>query len=114
MIDIYSQIQNADDDIWNDDDYAKRTNDPRVREKWQSFWFFKARRRRNLVIEHEERHRKHAQKNYNEAIQKLSAKEFYATKEMCEIHAGVTIESAKLDFIDHDNKDYEKVEKGDL
>ena len=114
VIDIYSQIQNADDDIWNDDDYAKRTNDPRVREKWQSFWFFKARRRRNLVIEHEERHRKHAQKNYNEAIQKLSAKEFYATKEMCEIHAGVTIESAKLDFIDHDNKYYEKVEKGDL
>ena len=44
----------------------------------------------------------------------MSAKEFYATKEMCEIHAGVTIESAKLDFIDHDNKDYEKVEKGDL
>ncbi len=113
-VEVYTLIQNADDDAWSDDTKVDVVRDPRVRDKWNSFWFFKAWRRRNLVIEHEERHRKHAQKNYNLIIDALSVEGQYGSKSLCEQKAKEQILSAKKIFKKNDDADTEKVERGDL
>ena len=113
-IEVYTLIQNADSDVWNDDSKVDDVRDPRVKDKWNSFWFFKAWRRRNLVIEHEERHRKHAQKNYNLIIDALSVEVQYASKSSCEFGAKEQIQSAERIFRKNDDTDTEKVELGDL
>ena len=111
---VYSLIQFADDSTWDDDNYGSGVRDPRVREKWDSFWFFEARRRRNLVIEHEERHRKHAQKNYNAIVRELNVSEQYSSKGVCESKASEKIAAAVRLFDLMERADEEKVERGDL
>ena len=113
-VEVYSLIQFADDSTWDDDNYGSGVRDPRVREKWDSFWFFEARRRRNLVIEHEERHRKHAQKNYNAIVQELNVSEQYSSTGLCESKASEKIAAAVRLFDLMERADEEKVERGDL
>ena len=113
-VEVYSLIQFADDSTWDDDNYGSGVRDPRVREKWDSFGFFEARRRRNLVIEHEERHRKHAQKNYNAIVRELNVSEQYSSKGVCESKASEKIAAAIRLFDLMERADEEKVERGDL
>ena len=113
-VEVYSLIQFADDSTWDDDNYGSGVRDPRVREKWDSFWFFEARRRRNLVIEHEERHRKHAQKNYNAIVRELNVSEQYSSKGVCESKASEKIAASVRLFDLMERADEEKVERGDL
>ncbi|MBR3923639.1 MAG: RHS repeat-associated core domain-containing protein [Kiritimatiellae bacterium] len=114
VLDVYSMVQDADDSKWDDDEYGDTIRDPRVKSKWNSFWFFESRRRRNLVIEHEERHRQHARKNYDVVIDALSASEQYSSKSVCEANAREKIAAAVKLFNLMDNADAEKVERGEL
>lgn len=114
VLDIYSIVQDADDSKWDDDEYGDTIRDPRVKSKWNSFWFFESRRRRNLVIEHEERHRQHARKNYDAVIDALRVIEQYSSKNVCEANAREKITAAVELFNRMDNADAEKVERGEL
>ena len=114
IVEVYSLIQNADDEKWGDDGLGNNIADPRVKDKWNSFWFFESERRKNLVIEHEARHRNHARKNYNEIVQMLSGSEQYSSKSLCEIRAREKIEAASRLFKKMDDADAAKVERGDL
>ncbi len=113
-VEVYSLIQNMDDKIWDNDVYGDKINDPRVKGNWNSFWFFEERRRRNLVIEHEERHRMHARKNYDTIVQALSVSEQYDLKSVCERQAHERVKAAELLFKNLDDADAARVERGNL
>ena len=113
---VHTLIQNSSDPIWSDASYARnqKIQDPRVNTKWDSFLFFSRKRRINLVVEHEERHRKHAFENYTVIIEELTAREEFLAEEDCEWWAKEKIKSASWHFELLENGKSAKVERGEL
>ena len=70
---VVTYIQYESDRRWSDDSYGGIIRDPRVKQKWNSFWFFKKSRRIDLVKEHEKRHRLHAKANFDAILPILDA-----------------------------------------
>ncbi len=109
---VYSLIQDSNDPVWTNNAYSTKIDDPRVKNKWNSFWFFTVRRRINLVLEHEERHRKHARESYDDIIAALKVKEEFLTREECEKWAKGKIKSAKWLYEMIEKEKAANVEKG--
>ena len=109
---VYSLIQDSNDPVWTNNAYSTKIDDPRVKNKWNSFWFFTVRRRINLVLEHEERHRKHARESYDDIIAALKVKEEFLTREECEKWAKEKIKSAKWLYEMIEKEKAANVEKG--
>ena len=114
IVGVFSWIHTADDQVWNDDEYGKQIRDPRVKNKRKSFLLFKSWRRRNLVIEHEKRHRKHARKNFDLTVKELNISEQFDRRDLCEKIARDKILAAYRFFIDMENADEARVERGEL
>ena len=113
-MEVYTLIQNADHSVWEDDKYGETRSDPRVKNNWNSFWFFAARRRISLVVEHEERHRKHAKKNYELVRKELDVIEYYSTRLECELAAERNLNAAMIILYKMEKADGDKVERGEL
>ncbi|MBR6734105.1 MAG: RHS repeat-associated core domain-containing protein [Kiritimatiellae bacterium] len=109
---VYSLIQDSNDPVWTNNAYGTKIDDPRVKNKWNSFWFFTVRRRINLVLEHEERHRKHARESYDDIIAALKVKEEFLMREECEKWAKEKIKSAKWLYEMIEKEKAANVEKG--
>jgi hypothetical protein len=111
---VTTYIQHKEDPRWADPKYGKSISDPRVRDKWDTFWFSKVAKRISLVEEHEKRHREHAKKNFNDVVVQIDAAEQYlfSTKAECESYARKVAEILMRSWKRRDDADYERVERG--
>lgn len=115
-VEVYTLIQYDYSDVWRNGRYGENVSDPRVKGSWNSFYFMIVRRRMQLVKDHEERHRMHARKNYDNVVKSLremGGGGYYSYDE-CVKAARDYIGSAVWIFQRSDEMDYKKVEHGRL